>query len=136
MLSGISATSSDNKQLICAYGVWLGKVNYSDYFFSWNIVTSNSRNKTLVLRISIDAYDWNFARVSWNTVETGKSHVVYRIIYKAGNDVIDQLTSNTSVVLSGLNQLTTYTITVKALGNDGTLPLLSTEAHLSTLGQS
>lgn len=96
-------------------------------------VTTNSRNKTLVLRISIDAYDWNFARVSWNTVETGMSHVVYRIIYKAGNDVIDQLTSNTSVALSGLNQLTTYTITVKALGNNGTLPPLSTEAHLSTL---
>ena len=99
-----------------------------DFFFP----TADSRNKTIL--VSIDAYDWNFARISWNTVKIGGNRVTYRATCKAGSDVIEMVTSNTSILFFGLKQLTPYTITVQAQRNNGTLPFLSSEVHLTTLG--
>ena len=95
----------------------------------------NVGNKTLLLTVSIDAYGWNFATITWNNIEGGIRHVTYKITCKAGNDVIKEGTSNTSLVLSGLDQLTRYQIKVEAQENNRTSLLSSAKVHVTTLGE-
>jgi len=96
---------------------------------------AETRNRTLALKVSVDAYAWNFARISWNAVKMGKRQVTYTVTCKAGDDVIKVVTSKTSVLLSGLSHLTRYEIKVEALENNGTLLMLSAEIYLTTSGE-
>lgn len=61
--------------------------------------------------------------------------MTYTVTCKAGDDVIKVVTSKTSVLLSGLSQLTRYEIKVEALENNGTLLVLSAEVYLTTSGE-
>ena len=97
--------------------------------------TGRSINKTLSLTISIDTLDSHLARVSWNTAMQ-RRHVIYQVRCRAGNHVTDIVTSNTTVSFTGLSQLTTYTITVKAQALDGKSPQVSSEIRLTTPGWS
>ena len=67
----------------------------------------------------------------------GKRQVTYTVTCKAGDDVIKVVTSKTSVLLSGLSQLTRYEIKVETLENNGTFKLLvlSAEVYLTTSGE-
>lgn len=92
---------------------------------------SKSSNKTFSLTISIDTLDSHLARISWNGAFQ-RSHVIYQARCRAGNHVIDIVTSNTTVLFTGLNQLTTYTITVWAKALDGMSPDVTSEIRLTT----
>lgn len=97
--------------------------------------TGKSSNKTFSLTISIDTLDSHFVRISWNAA-IQRRHVIYQARCKAGNHVTDIVTSNTTVLFTGLNQLTTYTITVRAQALDGMSPHVSSEIQLTTPGWS
>lgn len=95
---------------------------------------SDSGNKTAALRISIDLLDSNSARISWNALMQ-RRHVVYKVHCKAVNDVIEFVTSNTSVTVYGLDQLTTYSITVSVESFGRNLLPVSSKTQLITPDQ-
>lgn len=97
--------------------------------------TGKSSNKTFSLTISIDTLDSHLARISWNGA-IQRSHVIYQARCRAGNHVTDIVTSNTTVLFTDLNQLTTYTITVWAKALDGMSPDVTSEIRLTTPGWS
>ena len=61
--------------------------------------------------------------------------MTYRVTSKGRNDIIDKVTSNTSVLLSGLDQLTRYKIKVQAQEKNGGSFLASAVVVLNTLGE-
>ena len=61
--------------------------------------------------------------------------MTYRVTSKGSNDIIDRVTSNTSVLLSGLDQLTRYKIKVQAQEKNGGSLLASAEVIFHTLGE-
>ena len=114
---------------------WYFFVVISSTILSIVLPTGRSNNKTLSMTISIDTLDSHLARVSWNAAMQ-RRHVIYQARCRAGNHVTDIVTSNTTVLFTGLNQLTTYTITVRAQALDGKSPHVSSEIRLTTPGWS
>ena len=98
---------------------------------SGNNTTGNS---TTFLKVEIVSYDWNFVNLSWNAIETGNSHVTYRVTAKRGNKAIDLVTPKKSMALSSLKQLTRYEIKVQALENNS-VPLASAAVSFITGGE-
>ncbi|RMX40090.1 hypothetical protein pdam_00002302, partial [Pocillopora damicornis] len=88
-------------------------------------------NSTTFLKVEIVSYDWNFVNLSWNAIETGNSHVTYRVTAKRGNKAIDLVTPKKSMALSSLKQLTRYEIKVQALENNS-VPLASAAVSFIT----
>ena len=61
--------------------------------------------------------------------------MTYRVTFKGGNIIIDKMTSNTSVLLSGLDQLTRYKVKVQAMEKTGGVLLASAVVVFNTLGE-
>lgn len=95
---------------------------------------STTGNSTTFLKVEIVSYDWNFVNLSWNAIETGNSHVTYRVTAKRGNKAIDLVTPKKSMALSSLKQLTRYEIKVQALENNS-VPLASAAVSFITEGE-
>ena len=95
---------------------------------------STTGNSTTFLEVEIVSYDWNFVNLSWNAIETGNSHVTYRVTAKRGNKAIDLVTPKKSMALSSLKQLTRYKIKVQALENNS-VPLASSAVSFITGGE-
>lgn len=95
---------------------------------------STTGNSTTFLKVEIVSYDWNFVNLSWNAIETGNSHVTYRVTAKRGNKAIDLVTPKKSMALSSLKQLTRYEIKVQALENNS-VPLASAAVSFITGGE-
>ena len=95
---------------------------------------STTGNSTTFLKVEIVSYDWNFVNLSWNAIETGNSHVTYRVTAKRGNKAIDLVTPKKSMELSSLKQLTRYEIKVQALENNS-VPLASAAVSFITGGE-
>ncbi|CAH3156809.1 unnamed protein product [Pocillopora meandrina] len=92
---------------------------------------STTGNSTTFLKVEIVSYDWNFVNLSWNAIETGNSHVTYRVTARRGNKAIDLVTPKKSMALSSLKQLTRYEIKVQALENNS-VPLASAAVSFIT----
>lgn len=60
--------------------------------------------------------------------------MIYRVTTEGGNDVIDKVTSNNSMVLAGLNQLTRYKIKVQAQEKINGFSIASATVRFTTLG--
>jgi len=61
--------------------------------------------------------------------------VTYRVTSRGSNNSIDKVTSNTSVLLSGLDQLTRYKIKVQAQEKNGGSFLASAVVVFHTMGE-
>lgn len=117
----------------------LQPINFSLSLFCISLTaraTGNSTtgNSTTFLKVEIVSYDWNFVNLSWNAIETGNSHVTYRVTAKRGNKAIDLVTPKKSMALSSLKQLTRYEIKVQALENNS-VPLASAAVSFITGGE-
>lgn len=117
----------------------LQPINFSLSLFCISLTaraTGNSTtgNSTTFLKVEIVSYDWNFVNLSWNAIETGNSHVIYRVTAKRGNKAIDLVTPKKSMALSSLKQLTRYEIKVQALENNS-VPLASSAVSFITGGE-
>ena len=66
---------------------------------------------------------------------TAVGHVTYQVTSKGRNSIIDKVTSNTSVLLSGLDQLTRYKVKVQAHEKNGGSLLTSAVVVFHTLGE-
>ena len=94
-----------------------------------------AKNKTLLVNLTIDAYDWNFVKITWNAITVEGTFVTYKISCRSTEMLFKVVTSNTSALFSDLRQLTTYQISLEAQGRNETLSYLSAEAYLTTLGE-
>lgn len=117
----------------------LQPINFSLSLFCISLTaraTGNSTtgNSTTFLKVEIVSYDWNFVNLSWNAIETGNSHVTYRVTAKRGNKAINLVTPKKSMALSSLKQLTRYEIKVQALENNS-VPLASAAVSFITGGE-
>jgi len=97
--------------------------------------TAHVDNKTRILNIVAHRIGWNFVILSWNAITAVGGHVTYRVTSKGRHDIIDKVTSNTSMLLSGLDQLTRYKIKVQAQEKNGGSLLASAVVVLNTLGE-
>ena len=61
--------------------------------------------------------------------------MTYRVTSKGRNNIIDKVALSTSVLLSGLDQLTRYKIKVQAQEKNGGSLLASAVVVLNTLGE-
>ena len=61
--------------------------------------------------------------------------MTYLVTSEGRNNIIDKVTSNTSLLLSGLDQLTRYKIKVEAQEKNGGSLLASATAVFHTLGE-
>ena len=62
-------------------------------------------------------------------------YVTYRVTSEGRNNIIDKVTSNTSVLLSGLDQLARYKVKVQAQEKNGGSLLASAVVVFHTLGE-
>lgn len=117
---------------------WL-KLNLTLSCFSpspcFNSSTAHANNKTHILKVLVDSLGWNFVILSWNAIKAAGGHVTYRVTSKGRNNIIDRVTSNTSVLLSGLDQLTRYKIKVQAQERNGGSVFASAVVVFNTLGE-
>ena len=109
-------------------------INFSLSLFCISLTARASGNSTTFLKVEIVSYDWNFVNLSWNAIETGNSHVTYRVTARRGNKAIDLVTPKKSMALSSLKQLTRYEIKVQALENNS-VPLASAAVSFITGGE-
>ncbi|XP_078354719.1 adhesion G protein-coupled receptor L4-like isoform X2 [Oculina patagonica] len=93
----------------------------------------HASNKTQVLKVSVDKRGWDFVILSWNTINAARPHVTYSVTSQGGNNIIDKMTSNTSVRLSGLDQLTRYKVKVQARERTGGFLLASAVVVFNTI---
>ena len=97
--------------------------------------TAHVTNKTRTLNVSTQSLGWNFVTLSWNAVKSAGGHVTYRVTSEGRNNIIDKVTSNTSLRFSGLDQLTRYKIKVQAQEKNGGSLLASAAVVFYTLGE-
>jgi len=97
---------------------------------------AHADNKTHILSIVAHRIGWKFVILSWNAITAVGGHATYRVTSKGRNDIIDKVTSNTSVLLSGLDQLTRYKIKVQAQEKNGGSLLASAVVVLNTLDKN
>ncbi|KAM7433239.1 the G-protein coupled receptor 2 [Porites harrisoni] len=94
------------------------------------------KNKTLLLNLTIDAYGWNFVKITWNAITVEGTFVTYKISCRSTEKLLEVVTSNTSAFFSNLRQLTRYQISLEAQGHNETLSYFSAEAYLTTFDRN
>ena len=94
-----------------------------------------AKNKTLLLNLTIDAYSWNFVKITWKAITVEGTFVTYKISCRSTEKLLKVVTSNTSALFSNLRQLARYQISLEAQGHNETLSYFSAESYLTTLGE-
>ena len=105
------------------------------YFCLFLVFPARVTNKTHTLNVSTQSLGWNFVNLTWNAVKSAGDYVTYRVTSEGRNNIIDKVTSDTSLLFSGLDQLTRYKIKVQAQEKNGGSLLASAAVVFYTLGE-